>query len=176
MHPQANPALQRCSLLLIEDNRLIRDLVSRDLKKIGSTEIVEVSTAETGWSYLVGEKARGFHIVICDLTLPGASGVSLIKKLRMLPGRAKTIPIIVLTADSSVETFKSLVGCNVASYLIKPVSTNLLKSSIEVALGLAVAPAKFSSEALAEVPAAAPAAAKASVAPSPLVPHLDGHI
>lgn len=131
--------LAKCRVLVVEDERLIREILVRFLRKAGIREIVEASSAESAWTDLFGPDAKGFHVIITDITLPGVSGVQFIKKLRSIPvARARKIPIIVLTGDSSTETYSSLLGCNVASYLIKPISADLLRAAIEHALGFAV--------------------------------------
>ncbi len=127
--------LRKCKVLLIEDERLIRDVILRMLKTIGVTEVTEVSSAEAGWSYLVGEKCRPFHVVITDLTLPGISGNVLIRKLRALPlPGAKVLPIIVLTGSTDLTTYKNVANSGVSSYLIKPISTEMLRNAIEKAV------------------------------------------
>ena len=135
----ASPILAKCRVLLIEDERVIREVLVRFLNKAGIKDIVQAPSAESAWTDLFGEGAQGFHVIITDITLPGISGAQFIKKLRSLPAaRARAIPIIVLTGDSSTETYKTLSGCNISSYLIKPISADLLRAAIEEALGFAV--------------------------------------
>ena len=134
--PSHKADLRGVKILLVEDERIIRDLVVRMLKSLGITDIVETSTAESAWEYLTGDKRQPFHAIITDLTLPGVSGGTLIKKLRMLTSpRAKTLPIIVLTGSTDLETYKRVEGANVSSYLIKPISIDILRSALEKALG-----------------------------------------
>lgn len=127
--------LRHVKLLLIEDERLIRDIVVRMLKTIGISEITEAASAEAAWSYIAGDQRRPLHVIITDLTLPGVSGGVLLKKLRELPSpRAKTLPVIVLTGSTDLGTYKKIEGSGVSSYLIKPISADLLRSAIEKAL------------------------------------------
>lgn len=129
------PDLRGVKVLLVEDERVIRELVARMLKSIGITDITETSTAESAWDYLAGESRRPFHAIITDLTLPGASGGTLIKKLRALASpRAKTLPVIVLTGNSDLAMYRQIEAWNVSSYLIKPISAAILRSAIEKAL------------------------------------------
>jgi len=127
--------LQACRVLLIEDERIIRELVLRMLRTIGINEVTEASSAETAWAYLTGTNSRVFDLVITDLNLPGVSGGTLIKELRRLPSpRAKTLPIMVLTGDSNTATYKKIAANGVSSYLIKPISVDLLRGAIERAV------------------------------------------
>lgn len=152
--PAHKTDLRGVKILLIEDERVIRELVVRMLKSIGITSVTEASTAEAAWDYLAGEKRRPFHAVITDLTLPGVSGTTLIRKLRMLSSpRAKTMPVIVLTGSTDLATYKQVEASNVSSYLVKPISADILRSAIEKALR----PPAAAAEATASPPAAATA-------------------
>jgi len=133
--------LRGLKVLLIEDERVIRELVSRMLKSIGVKDITESSSAEDAWSYLVGERRQPFHIIITDLTLPGVSGGTMLKKLRELPSpRAKTMPVIVLTGSTDLATYKKVEGCGISSYLVKPISVDMLRAALEKAFSAPVRP------------------------------------
>lgn len=134
-HSGGAAKLQGCRILVIEDERIIREIVVRMLKSLGVGHVVEVATAEEGWSCLVGARREGFHLVLTDLTLPGASGATLIKALRELPSPgAKTLPIIVITGSTDVDTYRKIAASGVSGYLIKPISRDLLRGAIENAL------------------------------------------
>ena len=127
--------LRQLKVLLVEDERVIREILLRMLASIGVTDVTDVSSAESAWENLTGDKRKPFHVIITDLTLPGASGGVLIKMLREMPSpRAKTLPVIVLTGDNNPTTYKKLEASGISSYLIKPVSADLLRSAIERAL------------------------------------------
>lgn len=122
-------------ILLVEDERIVRDLVVKSLKSVGVKSVTEVATAEDAWERLVGSKQELFHVLIADLTLPGASGGTLLRKLRQLPTpRAKTFPVIVLTGNNDTGMYKSLEPLGISSYLLKPVSTELLRAAVERAV------------------------------------------
>jgi CheY-like chemotaxis protein len=118
-------------VLLIEDERVVREILLRMLGNIGITKVTQASSAEGAWAFLAGDKAKAFHVVITDLNLPGVSGAVLIKELRSLPlPRAKTLPIIVLTGDRDTATYKQVATSGISSYLIKPISDDMLRTAI----------------------------------------------
>jgi DNA-binding NarL/FixJ family response regulator len=128
-------ALKDARILLIEDERIVREILLRFLTAIGVKEVSDYSTAESGWEALVGPKAKPFDAIIVDLVLPGASGQTLIKKLRELPHpAAKALPVVVLTGENNPNTYKQLEPFGISAYLIKPVSQDVLKSALEKAL------------------------------------------
>lgn len=137
-----NTPLRGCKVLLIEDERVIRELIYRLLQSAGVRDIVDCASAEAAWEKLVGPAAQIFHAVITDINLPGASGITFLKNLRGLPGqRAKTLPVIILSGDSQLSTYKKFDRLNISSYLIKPVSADLLKCALEKAIGITRPPA-----------------------------------
>lgn len=124
-----------CRVLLIEDERVVRDLVKACLQALGISEIEDCPSAEYGWEQLVGGKARPFDVVFVDLELPGISGNAFIKSLRDLPHpRAKSIPIVVLTATNDPQVYKKLERYGITAYLLKPVSPAVLQDALEKAL------------------------------------------
>jgi len=127
-------ALKDCRLLLIEDERIIREIMSRFFTAIGIREFDDFSTAESGWEAVV-TKGKPYDVLIVDLNLPGVSGGTFIKKLREINHpKARSVPIIVMTGENSPSTYKSLEPFNISSYLIKPVSQDGIKAAIEKAL------------------------------------------
>ncbi|MSO97755.1 MAG: response regulator [Rhodospirillaceae bacterium] len=134
MLPIKPKALKDARILVIEDERIIREILIRFLTALGVKEVDDFSTAESGWEAVV-VKGKPYDVLVVDLVLPGASGATFIKKLRELPApRAKTITIVVLTGDNSQATFKQLEPYNISAYLIKPVSQDVLKGALEKAL------------------------------------------
>lgn len=133
--------LQKCRVLLIEGDGSVRKILLRMMKSIGITEVIEASSAERAWEHLSDAKTKGFNLVIADIKLPGVSGAVFVKELRSMPSpRAKQIPIMVLTGDSRLKTYRALARYKISSYLLKPISTDLLRRAIEYAVGLSSTP------------------------------------
>ncbi|MBL8629623.1 MAG: response regulator [Rhodospirillaceae bacterium] len=135
--------IKDCRILLIEDERSIREIIKAFLEKLGVKEIEDCPSAEYAWEQLVGAKARIFDVIFLDLQLPGMGGRAFIKNLRALSHpRAKTIPIVVLTATNDPEVYKKLERYGITAYLIKPVSSGVLEGALEKALSGRVANAR----------------------------------
>lgn len=134
MLPIKPKALKDCRVLLIEDERIVREIIMRFLNGLGIKNVDDFSSAESGWEALV-TKGKPFDVIVLDLNLPGASGQTFMKKLREIPHpMAKTIPIIVLTGENNPNTYKQVEPYGLSSYLIKPVSQDVLKRALEKAL------------------------------------------
>ncbi len=135
--------IKDCRVLLIEDERSVREIIKAYLEKLEVKEVEECPSAEYAWDQLVGAKARSFDVVFVDLQLPGIGGRSFIKKLRSINHpKAQSIPLIVLTSTNDPEMYKRLERYNITAYLIKPVSAGVLEGALEKALSGRVANAR----------------------------------
>src|SRR5439155_8748507 len=68
-------------ILLIEDNELNRDMLSRRLRKRG----YEVVTAVDGETGIAMAQAEAPALILMDVTLPGIDGVEATRRLRAAP-------------------------------------------------------------------------------------------
>ncbi|MBL8643701.1 MAG: response regulator [Rhodospirillaceae bacterium] len=133
-------AIKDTRVLLIEDERSVREILKAIFEKLEVKEIEECPSAEYAWEALVGAKARPFDVIFVDLQLPGIGGRTFMKKLRALPHpKAKTIPIVVLTSTNEPETYKKLERYGISAYLIKPVSVDVVRNALDKALSGRVA-------------------------------------
>lgn len=102
-------------ILLIEDNEMNRDMLSRRLKKKGFEVIVAVD-GEQGLRMAHDETP---DLILMDISLPGKDGYACARELKA--SENSHIPIIALTAHAMVgDREKTLeAGCN--EYDTKPV-------------------------------------------------------
>jgi two-component system, cell cycle response regulator DivK len=116
-------------ILLVEDNELNRDMLSRRLQRRGF-EIIAAADGEKGVALAVSEKP---DLILMDISLPGLNGWDATKQIRRNTLTAP-IPIIALTAHAmSGDREKTLeAGCN--EYETKPVELEALLSKIEALL------------------------------------------
>lgn len=123
-----------CRVLLIEDERTVREILMAYLESLGVTHIEDCPSAEYA-SDQMSKAKRPFDVIFCDLDLPGMSGRTFIRKLREINHPvARTIPIVVLTANNDPATYKKLERYGITAYLIKPVSPGVLEGALEKAL------------------------------------------
>ncbi|MFZ4289586.1 response regulator [Variovorax sp. HJSM1_2] len=116
-------------ILLVDDDRDIRDLVSAYLQKNG----LRVSTAPTGRHMRqMLETAGPFDLIILDLMLPGEDGLTLCRDLRA--GKFKTTPVIMLTArgDEADRVLGLEMGAD--DYMPKPFAARELLARIKSVL------------------------------------------
>jgi two-component system cell cycle response regulator DivK len=116
-------------ILLVEDNELNRDMLSRRLIRNGHTVVVAVD-GEQGVAMAISEAP---DIVLMDMSLPVLDGWAATRKLRADPA-TRAIPVIALTAHAMAgDREKALdAGCN--DYDTKPVELPRLLGKIAALL------------------------------------------
>ncbi|WP_413669576.1 substrate-binding domain-containing protein [Mucilaginibacter sp. Mucisp86] len=113
------------SILIIEDNK---DLLSYLTEKLGAT--YEIFTADNGISGLNETFERVPDLIISDVVLPGMSGKTLTVKLKT-DIRTSHIPIILLTAQGSVEQQIDGITCMADAYIVKPFNFEYLFATVK---------------------------------------------
>lgn len=123
-HYETNLTTQEYKILLIEDDDEVRSFLKDQLDKYFTVSIA-VNGLE-GWNAAIKEN---FDLIICDVMMPKMNGFEITKKLKS-DLETSHIPIILLTAHSSIE--HRLEGINVGadSYITKPFSTKYLISRV----------------------------------------------
>ena len=99
-------------LLVVDDDRRIRDLLSRFLTGEG----YRVSTAETAADARAKLNGLSFDLLILDVMMPGETGVDLAKAIR----GTSDVPIIMLTAKHETESRIEGLQAGADDYLSKP--------------------------------------------------------
>ena len=119
-------------ILLVEDNELNRDMLSRRLIRNGHTVVVAVD-GEQGVAMAISEAP---DIVLMDMSLPVLDGWAATRKLRADPA-TRAVPVIALTAHAMAgDREKALdAGCN--DYDTKPVELPRLLGKIAALLSRA---------------------------------------
>ncbi|MFB0493898.1 signal transduction histidine kinase/DNA-binding response OmpR family regulator [Mucilaginibacter sp. OAE612] len=113
------------SILIIEDNK---DLLSYLSEKLGVT--YEIFTADNGTSGLNETFERVPDLIISDVVLPGMSGKTLTVKLKT-DVRTSHIPVILLTAQGSVEQQIDGITCMADAYIVKPFNFDYLLATVK---------------------------------------------
>jgi two-component system phosphate regulon response regulator OmpR len=99
-------------LLVVDDDRRIRDLLSRFL----SGEGYRVTTAETASDARAKLNGLSFDLLILDVMMPGESGFDLAKAIR----DGSNVPILMLTARDAAESRIKGLEMGADDYLSKP--------------------------------------------------------
>lgn len=103
------------NILIVDDSRTMRDLVSRELRKEGYS----VETSDDGVEAL--EKIHHFFpaIIITDLNMPRMDGLQLTRALRAQPA-TKYVPIIFLTTETGNDLRRAARDAGATGWIVKP--------------------------------------------------------
>ena len=117
-------------ILLVEDNEISRDILSRRLRKNG----YEVLLAVDGSDGIAAAAREHPDLILMDMSLPGIDGWEAVRELRNRPDVAG-IPVIALTAHSLPGDRERTLAAGCDEYEPKPVEMAQLIDKIESLLG-----------------------------------------
>ena len=114
-------------ILIVEDDPVQRRLLEELVRRFGH----EVMTAEDGLSaleILTGPAGRRIMLILLDLVMPEMDGIEFLEKLS---GIRPDIPVVVQTAQGSIETVVKAMRAGADDFVVKPVNPERLKVSIQ---------------------------------------------
>jgi len=119
----------RARSLLVEDDQSLRALWTRAITRLGY-DVIMAPDAESAVPLL----RDGPHVALCDVHLPGQSGLWLADRIRDL---SPMTAIVLITADDHIPPRESL-RPGIVSYLVKPVTLDELDSAVHAAVRLSL--------------------------------------
>jgi len=105
--------MKNTTVLVVDDERAIRDLLSDEISQAGYTVI----SAAGGEDALSVVRQENVHIVISDIKMPGMSGLELLEQILNIS--PETV-VIMITAYASVETAVNALRKGAFDYMLKP--------------------------------------------------------
>ena len=117
-------------ILLVEDNEMNRDMLSRRLQKQG----YEVVLAVDGDEGLAKAQSENPALILMDMSLPGIDGWEATRRLKAAPGTQR-IPIIALTAHAMMDDRDKALAAGCDDFDTKPVELPRLLSKMQALLG-----------------------------------------
>ena len=118
-------AIANASLLIVDDNELNRDMLTRRLERLG----YQVSCAENGSEALKLLKKESFDLLLLDIIMPVMDGFEVLEQLKAEPP-LRNIPVIVLSASDQLDHVVKCIQKGAQDYLSKPFSPVLLQARI----------------------------------------------
>jgi len=116
-------------ILLVEDNELNRDMLSRRLVKRG----YEVAIALDGEEGLAMARSELPALILMDMSLPGIDGWEATRQLKAAP-ETRRIPVIALTAHAMAGDREKAIAAGCDDFDTKPVELPRLLEKIEALL------------------------------------------
>ena len=120
--------MQPKTILVVDDDRSIRRLLSEQLKELGYRCV----TVSNGQEALARLAQQGVGLVLLDVSMPGMSGLDVLRRVRADHPRTRVIMLTAL-ADTGLATQALRLGAD--DYMTKPYILEELQSRVERALG-----------------------------------------
>lgn len=122
-------------ILLVEDNEMNRDMLSRRLARRG----YEVALAVDGEAGVAAAKSQAPDLILMDISLPVIDGLEATRRLKSDPA-TRAIPVIGLTAHAMAGDREKVMAAGCDDYDTKPVDLPRLLQKIEALLTASGAP------------------------------------
>jgi CheY-like chemotaxis protein len=116
-------------ILLVEDNEMNRDMLSRRLSRNG----FEVVVAVDGQQAVTMASAEMPDLILMDMSLPVMDGLEATRHVKAAP-TTRSIPIIALTANALVEDRERALAAGCDDFDTKPVELPRLLEKIKTQL------------------------------------------
>lgn len=115
------------NILVIDDEKMICDLMSRVIMRMGHT-VQQATTLEEGIS---AAQKEVFEVIFLDVQLPDGNGLSKMPFIEKLPSKPE---VIVITGFANPEGIEKAIKSNVWDYIQKPLSFEAITQSVHRAL------------------------------------------
>ncbi|MBI1292636.1 response regulator [bacterium] len=110
-------------ILVVEDNAANRLVLRRMLERMG---IVNISMAEGGEEALKVLEAESVDLILMDIHMPGMDGLDCTRRIKARDWDARRLPIIAVTAASTVEDTRRYLDSGMDAVIPKPVEASRL--------------------------------------------------
>ena len=117
-------------VLIVDDDPAQRRILEEVIKRLGYATKTAAS-GEKALEILQGPEAETISLVLLDLVMPGTDGIDVLERLN---GRAGIPPIIVETANGSIDAAINAMRAGAVDFVVKPASPERLECSIKNAL------------------------------------------
>jgi len=114
-------------ILIVDDFSTMRRITKNLLRELGFNNTEE---ADDGLTALPMLQSGSYDFLITDWNMPGMEGLELLKIVRKDPN-LKTIPVLMVTAESKRELIMEAAKSGVNGYIVKPFTAATLQEKIE---------------------------------------------
>jgi two-component system chemotaxis response regulator CheY len=133
-HKASIHVLRSASVLIVEDQNFVRDLLGRLLTSLSIPKVSSARSAEDALSNLESDPDLA-NVLIVDFELPGMNGVKFIETLRASSHRQlKEMPVVMLTGHNDMALYREAARLGISAFLVKPAGPGTLKTALEEAL------------------------------------------
>jgi DNA-binding NtrC family response regulator len=122
------PKMKNCQILLVDDESAELEAYSLLLTSMGMKNI---RTLNDSRNVLATLESMQSPVLFLDLNMPHMSGQEVLRELKT---KKPQIPVIIVTADSEIETAVECLKLGAQDYLVKPIDFKMFSSALRNAL------------------------------------------
>lgn len=119
--------LNKISVLVVDDDRAIANLVRNVLSNLGFGKVLVVHDADEGIRAI---EKNTIDLVITDWEMDPVNGIEMTERIRKMESIKRFTPIIMLTGHGEKHEIEKARDCGITEYLIKPFTAKTLCSRI----------------------------------------------
>ena len=119
------------NVLVVDDYRTMVRIIGNLLKQLGFNNIDD---AADGGEALTKLRRGNFGLIISDWNMEPMSGLDLLKQVRA-DTRLKSLPFLMVTAESKTENVIAAKEAGVNNYIVKPFNAETLRGKLQAVLG-----------------------------------------
>ena len=119
------------SVLVVDDYKTMIRIVRSLLQQLGFSDIDDAVDGVTALSMM---KQKNYGLVLSDWNMQPMSGLELLKAVRA-DERTRTLPFIMVTAETKTENVVAARQAGVNNYVIQPFTLAVLKQKLTAVLG-----------------------------------------
>jgi two-component system, chemotaxis family, chemotaxis protein CheY len=129
-NPLATVKVANLSVLVVDDDKMVRDIIVQHLRAMGFTRFHEAANGSEALKLLLDSTMR-VDLILCDWEMPKTDGLTFLRAVRANRMRSAT-PFIMVTSQQSQERMKiSKAKKNmVNAYIVKPFRAETLRQKI----------------------------------------------
>lgn len=113
-------------ILVVDDFSTMRRIIKNLLRDLGFTNTHEADDGNTALPML---QTGNFDFLVTDWNMPGMQGIDLLKAVRA-DDKLKTLPVLMVTAESKREQIIEAAQAGVNGYIVKPFTAATLNEKL----------------------------------------------
>ena len=114
-------------ILLVEDNPISQNLELKILREVG----YNVEAVSNGFDAIQSAQSGAYSLILMDVEMTDMDGITATQKIRALDTPIAKIPIIAVTAHSSMKDRERCLAAGMDDYIAKPINIHFLKITID---------------------------------------------
>jgi two-component system chemotaxis response regulator CheY len=119
------------SILIVDDYKTMLRIIRNLLKQLGFNNVDEATDGSMALQKL---RDKEYGLVISDWNMEPMTGIQLLREVRA-DAKLKTLPFIMITAESKTENVIAAKEAGVNNYIVKPFNAATLKTKLSSVIG-----------------------------------------